>query len=176
APNPVSGLDLSWDQYQGISYTTFYILRHHSSTGWIVIDSVPSTNITYNDPFPPSGILKYAVEIHAQNSCGISRGAINTSRSNIKVTSYTGIAENSFSNLFNIYPNPASNSINLSVEHAVSNVSVELRDMLGRLVFSEKSSSFKNKSIDVGTLSEGVYYLKVTGKDAEFTRKVIVQR
>ncbi len=54
-----------------------------------------------------------------------------------------------------IYPNPASSELNISVENYKK---VEIYDMMGKLVFSQNTAI---SQIDVSSLSQGTYYLKL---------------
>ena len=58
-----------------------------------------------------------------------------------------------------IYPNPASNVLNLDAATPISNV--EIVNVLGQVLISESSNSTIS-NIDVSALSNGNYFIKVT--------------
>ena len=60
------------------------------------------------------------------------------------------------SNTLKIYPNPAKNSINVEVKNAVS---IEIVDVLGKIVLSQNTLS--DKQIDVSSLDKGIYFVKI---------------
>lgn len=61
-----------------------------------------------------------------------------------------------------IYPNPIDDNLNIEINNSAKNVSVEVRDMLGKIVFSEKISSETNSfKINLGSLDLGIFLLKI---------------
>ena len=58
----------------------------------------------------------------------------------------------------NIYPNPASNNLNIECGEKINNL--ELYDALGRMLIS-KGNILNNTSIDVSNLDSGIYILKI---------------
>ena len=96
------------------------------------------------------------------NSCsGTASGTIN-------VNDCSGIADNA-TNLFVVYPNPASTSILVSGDNTAEIKSVSLYDATGRLVLGLLNPDMQ-KAIDLGAYSNGVYTL-VLGGDG-FSEKV----
>lgn len=77
-------------------------------------------------------------------------------------------------NLFNvsIYPNPASNKLNISAANTIQNV--EIYNVLGKKVMS-LSINKSSESIDISGLSSGVYMIKYNVDDAVGTSKFIKQ-
>lgn len=58
----------------------------------------------------------------------------------------------------NIYPNPAID--NITIQMAEANVSIEITDVLGRVVYGQKQSDNKT-TLNISTLPSGVYYIKL---------------
>ncbi len=76
--------------------------------------------------------------------------------------STVGLKNNSFlSENISVYPNPTTGSLNIEAENATK---VQVVSMLGQLV-KEEELKIENKKIDIGTLQNGVYFLKVFDKD-----------
>ena len=70
-------------------------------------------------------------------------------------------------NQLKIYPNPAKNSINVEVKNAVS---IEIADVLGKIVLSKNTST--DNQIDVSSLEQGVYFVKIINlKNETFVEK-----
>lgn len=82
--------------------------------------------------------------------------------------SYIGLDEQEFTQLL-VYPNPASNTINLSIENRAE-VTYEIFDLLGNLVASGQTYS----EIDISTLVSGSYLLMVQDKGILRTGKLQV--
>jgi hypothetical protein len=81
--------------------------------------------------------------------------------------------------IFDIYPNPAINVVNLHFDHLNNQkVNVMLRDMSGKLVYQEKVSLQNGSSIvklDIDYLKNGLYFVSVHADRAIKTRKLIIQ-
>jgi len=71
--------------------------------------------------------------------------------------------------LVNIYPNPATTTINLDVPANVEITSVALYDVLGK----NTGATLTNGTIDVSNLARGVYILNVKSTQGTLTQKVI---
>jgi len=73
---------------------------------------------------------------------------------------------------FSIYPNPATNSINISTNETIDLITIF--DIKGSLVFS-KSYQQNNTSIDVSNFSKGVYTVKVLSKENSSVQQLIIE-
>jgi hypothetical protein len=84
-----------------------------------------------------------------------------------------GIEDNAL-NTFALYPNPANSVINLRVDGVdLSEYTVSISDMLGRLVYNSKLSS-NNNAINIGSFSEGVYNMTISnGTQNTITKRFI---
>lgn len=84
------------------------------------------------------------------------------------------IAKNSIS----IYPNPAKNEFYINFPNNIlGNVSVDIYDMSGNLIFSEgKISTDTKKSISTDQLTNGIYMVKIKGLGIDTASKLIVKK
>jgi len=73
-----------------------------------------------------------------------------------------------------LYPNPASSNVTVNVEGFEGQVNVDIVDMNGRVVISQtiRNSQF---TFDVSNLSQGAYFVRVTGEQQTAVRKLIVK-
>ncbi len=73
----------------------------------------------------------------------------------------------------NIYPNPASQIINLEApgDFEAENSVIKMYSALGQL---RLSTAFKSK-LDISRLDRGLYFIEVTGEKGAFTKGVIIQ-
>lgn len=81
---------------------------------------------------------------------------------------------------FNVYPNPASNQINIEYElQQYSNVQVALYDNYGRQVIllndSYQQKGPHNLNLNVEKVSPGLYFLHMLCNEGSFSRKLIIQ-
>ena len=77
------------------------------------------------------------------------------------------------SNFINIYPNPANNK--LWVESGTEILNIEIRDALGKIVYSDNNGFF-NKSINISDLQDGIYIMKITNINQAIIRKIIIRK
>ena len=76
-----------------------------------------------------------------------------------------------------IYPNPTSAATTISVSGVNGSVRITVVDMNGRTVASETidCSSDCEKTLDVDNLSQGAYFVRITGENVNMIRKLIVR-
>lgn len=67
----------------------------------------------------------------------------------------------------NLYPNPVNNILHINTTEEIQNVT--LYDVLGK----EQFITFSNNSIDVSTVSKGIYFLQIQTAQAKVTKKII---
>lgn len=85
-----------------------------------------------------------------------------------------GISQNEFGNKISVYPNPATNVINIALDASVDSAgcTVALYDLQGRVV--KNFNSFVER-IDVSGLSTGVYMLNVVKDNSIASKKIIIE-
>ena len=121
----------------GKGYITFQLKPR---AGYAVGDIIPNTASIYFDFNPP----------------------IITNTFNTEFVAQLGI--NDFENGdFVFYPNPVADFITISVKNTGSVANIAVYDILGKLIVSEKpTSAASTQTIDMSSLSRGVYLLEVT--------------
>ena len=87
----------------------------------------------------------------------------------VTVTSTAGITKNNLLS-FDMYPNPVSDMLTVQLPTGTEKAEVSIFDYTGRLVFSKTISSNDN-SIDVQSISKGIYIIRVASN-----AKIGVQR
>jgi hypothetical protein len=145
----------------------------------------------YNSSSVPSVLLGTfsGTSIPAQVSCNCSQMMVmfNSNATN-QFAGFTGVYNstvgieetNELQPSIYVYPVPAVKNFTLSIDVPVtSNVEINIVDLLGKPVYKEimrNASGSNQKIIDVSSLAEGIYFVKVSiGKDM-FTKKMIIQR
>lgn len=84
----------------------------------------------------------------------------------------TGISQ-STPDFFSVYPNPASEEINIYFGKE-AHYTVELRNVAGEILFSAESYSAQEK-IDASRLPEGIYFIEVREANGKITTQKIVK-
>jgi hypothetical protein len=102
---------------------------------------------------------------------------------------YTGIIPNNWNitsvnktsieaTQFKIYPNPASDFVSIE-SNAFTNgvISLQMLDAKGNSVYSKRVDFIKNKPIGINTthLSSGIYIIRATQKESEFSQKIMIK-
>jgi hypothetical protein len=83
--------------------------------------------------------------------------------------------ETKFIHNFSVYPNPATNMINLEVNFVKStNVEMTLTNSIGNKVITKQYSGNINDGIDVSALTSGLYFVMITGENFNVSRRVVV--
>ena len=114
---------------------------------------------TFTYTFNHVGSTDYVCDPHAGNMYGT-----------VTVTSSTaGISENKLLS-FEMYPNPVSDELNIQLPSGSEKAEVSIFDYTGRLV-SSKTISSNDTSIDVQSISKGIYIIRVASNT-----KIGVQR
>ena len=88
------------------------------------------------------------------------------------------VPESSFENSFNVYPNPASDEVNVNFYLVTDkNLSLELFDAVGRKVKMIEENKFHSGNnslkLDLKNNSAGIYFLKVKSENSIFTKKIV---
>ncbi|MGD0710765.1 MAG: T9SS type A sorting domain-containing protein [Bacteroidales bacterium] len=83
-----------------------------------------------------------------------------------------GIREIADNSLFNIYPNPAKDVINVCSDLPLKNASIELYDVAGSLLYSSVLNSVQSE-ISIANLANGVYYMKVRAANRVEVKKFV---
>ena len=138
-----------------------------------VSGSVP-TSVTYNTPYTYT--FNYTLPTtQFENNIKLVAIVIDNTTSQIvnakEVTLNTALSTNNFKETkFNIYPNPSKGLVYINT---LEPVSVEVIDVLGKIVFSAKNISNAG-NIDISSLQKGVYLVKVSNESGSETKKIIL--
>ena len=80
--------------------------------------------------------------------------------------------EDFFTSNFSMYPNPASDVLNITSKNGISIESAQILDIHGRIV-NQMNASSENVQINVSNLNSGVYFVKVQSELGVGTSKII---
>ncbi|MDP2687796.1 MAG: PQQ-dependent sugar dehydrogenase [Aequorivita sp.] len=93
----------------------------------------------------------------------------------IKGGEIAGTEDFSLENSLIMLPNPASENVTFSLKTGAIET-IQLYDIRGRMIFSEKNISSNTKTVSVSTLNSGVYFAKITLEKGQSTvKKLMVQ-
>ena len=89
-----------------------------------------------------------------------------------KTSSEAGISEIAFENL-TIYPNPASDVLNVEFNVDAEEVSVSILDLSGRMIATENGSTAV--TFNVGDLASGSYLVRISTENGSYTENVVIK-
>ena len=75
-----------------------------------------------------------------------------------------------------IYPNPVKDNLNINIKDFSGEVSVKIIDVNGREVLNQTISNFNgSNAIELSRFASGIYILKLTGEDLNYSKKIILE-
>gem|GEM_PF-2467576 len=175
--------NMQWTLYdienQGNPVSFYNVYRDDLGNGnWALLTgSLPGTNSTYTDVnFAGAPNAKYRVDVNWALSCSSSRTTINTTRSNIKAAglSTIGISENELDAAIQIFPNPASENIYISLPLFNEQITITVYNSLGEAVL-RKASGNTSESINISNMAKGVYTISFQTAVGNLHKKLIIQ-
>ncbi|MDC7999647.1 T9SS type A sorting domain-containing protein [Aequorivita todarodis] len=83
--------------------------------------------------------------------------------------------ENLFASEVKVFPNPASEMVTISLKNASEKASLLVYDVMGKMVKQLNFQNNKEIRFSVESLQAGVYYLKISDKTKQTTKKLIVK-
>lgn len=116
------------------------------------------------------GYYCYAQKMAQQ---GKSTQVTRSNISNNKGAPDIGVRERTVVNGIKVYPNPTDKFLSINYGAANGEVEVKMTNMLGQLVYSEKINN--DRTIDVSTLSKGIYTLIIQTDHAKAVHKIVVE-
>jgi hypothetical protein len=160
-------INLIWDNYKGFDYNTFYINRHTTATGWVTIDSLPTSLHSYSDEPDDMYGLWYSVTVNTPEQCvptgnvKASGGPYYQASSNIEDEGIMDTQVSSIDSDFNIslFPNPNNGRFIIGFNKNASGT-IEVLDISGKQLMNE---SFINQAkwFNNTILESGIYLVKI---------------
>lgn len=86
------------------------------------------------------------------------------------------LADDDFTNKkgVSIYPNPSNGQFNININQYSGKVNIQIVDLNGREVYTAKNESFDSeKAINLQMLDSGIYVLRISGNDLNYSQKII---
>lgn len=94
---------------------------------------------------------------------------------NIKVvTVAVGITENNSVMNWNLFPNPATNQLTISLTNNLKEVDVIITDITGKIIYKTISKGDRQLDVNTSDFAEGVYLVQIQTENFISTKKVIV--
>jgi hypothetical protein len=169
-----SHIQQAWQGQTQLNYVTRLMIPDQNGTAVdFSTGDVQNVHIVANiDPLWPLKDIEFVGFVQDNANMKI----LNAIRSMNPTT--VGLYEAEESHLFSVYPNPASDALNISFNAGTPElVKLKLINSLGNVVYNETLSitGKVNHTINTGILAEGMYFLNIQGKNKSHSQKVIVQ-
>jgi blue copper oxidase len=87
----------------------------------------------------------------------------------------TGISSISDNIPFRVFPNPANTNVTIELAEQLSQAVVTLQNVLGEMMLKSELNGNSNSSLDLSSLTPGIYFLQVRSGNRLSTRKLIKQ-
>jgi sugar lactone lactonase YvrE len=143
------------------------------SSGTIESNSVQEIMIT----FTPEEAVEYSGQLEIQSNLAPIQIVVNGVGEGEVVTGIEKEIER-FQNLVNVFPVPTSNDLTIDLDISiVSKVkSIELRDLSGRLTIRYEGNIETQQRLELGYLTEGLYFIEVDVEGTKVFKKVLIRR
>ena len=91
---------------------------------------------------------------------------------NLTLTAVHSPVEN---HVLSIFPNPSDGHVSLHLQEAASNSELRITNTVGQLVFTQKTTSIPDFTLDLSFLSKGLYFvhIEMEGKQAQVSKLII---
>ncbi len=138
--------------------------QSYASYQWL-LNGTPisgATSSTYNVTVDGA----YTLEVIDDNGCSGQSTVYNF---------YASLEQNNLSGELSLYPNPASDIVNVTLSNGELINDIVIIDLSGKVVFSQSNINLSFSVINIDQFNAGVYILSVNGKNTKSTKKLIVQ-
>ncbi len=152
----------------------YYILPDYFATGeaTAIDNCTDPVVLTTQDPAPgaalPDGV--HIITLTAEDEYG----NVSTCTFELTVESIIGIDENSLEAGVSLYPNPATDIVNLVNKSNIALDKMMVYDINGKLVIQTDLRNMQGeKTVDVSSLASGVYVVQIIGENASTVKRLI---
>jgi uncharacterized delta-60 repeat protein len=180
-------MKITWDNYEGNSFSSFILWRYTDADGWIDITTLPTTTLNYTDNISSlTPGLDYMVELSLDEPCTATiwrAQDFNHSRSNKERGIFNpGEGTGDYSNnslaefnkngiILNVYPNPFDETFYFEFE-GTNSMNVHVVDLNGKILMENVFSEGIHQ-INMSNLEKGVYFLKTQKDNLSYTIKLV---
>jgi hypothetical protein len=186
APAVPSGFNLSWDhiEVEGLlkseAFPTYYIYRGPSYDALTLITTLSSDLNQWKDNNPPVGPVVYQISAKKLDACfptsGKKDGGEDYSQSFSNVFNVVGTGISSYSDgalKVEMYPNPFSSETRIVVAGGGEQQRIRVSDITGKIVMEDVFSNGEYL-LRRGNLSQGIYFVRISGGGTWLGKVVVV--
>ncbi|MEI6683317.1 MAG: T9SS type A sorting domain-containing protein [Bacteroidota bacterium] len=114
------------------------------------------------------------LSVLGHNSCGDGSGSVKA----LILNNCTGVNQAAFGSSVQIYPNPVSGELTLTISGKERVLTLSVIDGTGRVQYTEALSDIPanfTRKLDMSRFAKGIYYIRLSHNDHVYSEKVIVQ-
>jgi hypothetical protein len=170
----IYGFNLIWNPYEGYDFLTYNIYRKLGSDPYELLAQVASNVTSYTDFYTQPGLATYYIEALRPEPCNpsLKEAGLIASISNFATSAPLGVKGQTAARV-TIYPNPAADFVNVSVEGSGQGaVEALILTQQGQVV-SKQTLLLPASRISLQAIPAGLYFLQLTGKDLNLVTKII---
>ncbi|CAN5366252.1 hypothetical protein BH09BAC5_BH09BAC5_12110 [soil metagenome] len=184
ANGPGNSWDLTWNAYEGIAPLSYRIYRGIAPGQLLFLASVSASTLNFNDANPPMGTIFYLIEAELPVDCSSIQVVNNTlnfaSYSNVASTTLTSI-QNKFPEIeLGISPNPTNGVCKLEFQSlSIDDATIKIYNYCGAQVRTITVNTHKGENtfmLDLSTLSDGLYFVRVFADGKNGSSKIILSK
>jgi photosystem II stability/assembly factor-like uncharacterized protein len=168
---------LEWEALTGILEYEVNFASDANFTDMLAHDIIPATEDSYIVPIVLDKEARYYWRVKAIN--GLDSSDWSSVWSFVTLPP-VGIDEPGLAGQLNIYPNPVKDKLYIQLADKKSlDISITITDLLGKTVFNKTfglETQYQTEAIDVSSLKEGIYMLRLSDGTSIYTRKIIITR
>lgn len=172
--------NLSWDDYEGINYTSVDLWRYEATNGWqIAAANLPVGTNTYADVPSDNTDLNYMVSFNLASTCTSTKAIDhNASRSNNTNSIFLPGGDTDLSVIENedgrilMYPNPTTDFLNISIENSENYNTIRVVNINGQLIYEQPIS---NSLLQISTqdFPAGIYFVQIYSENSVVIEKIV---
>jgi hypothetical protein len=168
---------LTWKKIQGIVHYEVMVDENSNFAEPLAHDFLPAEENSYIVPLVLEKDAMYYWKVRAINGLDTSNWSNAWA---FRTQPPVGIDEPGLAGMLNVFPNPVENTffIELKTKSALD-LNVSVTDLLGKTVIRQNiqlSQGKKSIPVDVSTLGNGIYILRIANDNQIYTKKLIIKR
>jgi len=170
APNKLGGFGITDDVNTHLQAGTNFVTHSFAGT------SQNSWNFTWKAPLTDVGAITFYVASIAGNlngSNGVTTNNNQMAQSTLVIGSVLAINHSQLLQ-FSMFPNPSDGVLNFQLPSNTQRTNVSIFDYLGKTLI-QKDLNASNSTIDVSSLSSGIYFVRINTNTKTGTKKLIIR-
>lgn len=126
-----------------------------------------------DNPIPGSNVQNYIALVPGYYSVAVTFANGCVSYSSDFPYNIVGLDEFEFSYI--VYPNPSTGLVNIQLNFQISDLSIRVKDMMGRIILDNLPADNTAILLDISSFSEGKYMLEILERETVLGRKSIIK-